>query len=98
MSSSGMGRDVVHPAFPLPTMASQTFQGATKDCFGDAVVASQRTDCSNAHQELGPIGSGGLVSHCFFFFVCVCDAADRTSIVFPPSSGQYNRGLDKGMS
>ena len=31
--------DVVHPAFPLPTTASPTLQGATKDGFGEAVVA-----------------------------------------------------------
>ena len=28
----------VHPAFPLPTTASSTLQGALKDCFGEAVV------------------------------------------------------------
>ena len=44
MSSSGMsgGRplfDVAHPAFPLPTTASPTLQGALKDGFGKAVVA-----------------------------------------------------------
>ena len=43
-SSSGMGAgcplfDVVHPAFPLTTTASPTLQGATKDGFGEAVVA-----------------------------------------------------------
>ena len=31
--------DVVHPAFPLPTTALPTFQGALKDGFGEAVVA-----------------------------------------------------------
>ena len=31
--------DVVHPAFPLPTTASPTLQGALKDGFGVAVVA-----------------------------------------------------------
>ena len=31
--------DVVHPAFPLPTTASPTVQGALKDGFGEAVVA-----------------------------------------------------------
>ena len=31
--------DVVHPAFPLPTTASSTLQGALKDGFGEAVVA-----------------------------------------------------------
>ena len=31
--------DVVHPAFPLPTAASPTLQGAPKDGFGEAVVA-----------------------------------------------------------
>ena len=31
--------DVVHPAFPLPTTVSPTFQGAQKDGFGEAVVA-----------------------------------------------------------
>ena len=30
--------DVVHPAFPLPTTASSTFQSALKDGFGEAVV------------------------------------------------------------
>ena len=44
MRTSGMGRDValvgvVHPAFPLPTTASPTLQGALKDGFGEAVVA-----------------------------------------------------------
>ena len=29
----------VHPAFPLPTMASPTFQGALKGGSGEAVVA-----------------------------------------------------------
>ena len=44
--SFGIGRDVrllfdvdgVHPAFPLPTMASPTHQGALKDGFEVAVV------------------------------------------------------------
>ena len=31
--------DVVHPAFPLLTMASPTLQGALKDDFGETVVA-----------------------------------------------------------
>ena len=31
--------DVVHPAFPLPTTASPTLQGALKDGFGEAAVA-----------------------------------------------------------
>ena len=31
--------DVVHPAFPPPTTAPPTFQGALKDGFGDTVVA-----------------------------------------------------------
>ena len=31
--------DVVHPAFPLPTTASPTLQGALKEGFGEAVVA-----------------------------------------------------------
>ena len=31
--------DVVHPAFPLPTTASSTLQGALKDGFGEAVAA-----------------------------------------------------------
>ena len=31
--------DVVRPAFPLPTTASPTLQGAPKDGFGEAVVA-----------------------------------------------------------
>ena len=39
MSSSGMGRDVVHAAFPLPTTASPFLQGAMKDGFGEVVVA-----------------------------------------------------------
>ena len=30
--------DVVYPAFPLPTTASSTVQGAPKDGFGEAVV------------------------------------------------------------
>ena len=44
VSSSGMGRgcphfDVVHPAFPLPTTESSTFQGALRGGFGEAIVA-----------------------------------------------------------
>ena len=44
MSSSGIGKGcpflyVVHPAFPPPTTASPTLQGALKDGFGEAVVA-----------------------------------------------------------
>ena len=45
MGSSGMGRDVhslmlsVHPAFPLPTTASPTLQGAPRDGFGEAALA-----------------------------------------------------------
>ena len=31
--------DVVHPAFPLPTTASPTLQGALEDGLGEAVVA-----------------------------------------------------------
>ena len=31
--------DVDHPAFPLPTTASPTLQGALKDSFGEALVA-----------------------------------------------------------
>ena len=31
--------DAVHPAFSLPTTASPTLQGASKDGFGEAVVA-----------------------------------------------------------
>ena len=31
--------DVVHPAFPLPTTASPTLQGALKDGFGETVLA-----------------------------------------------------------
>ena len=43
MNSSGMGGAcplfvVVHPAFPLPTTASPTLQGALKDGFGGAVM------------------------------------------------------------
>ena len=44
MSSSGMGRDiqslidVVHPAFPLPTMASPIRKDALNGGFGEAVV------------------------------------------------------------
>ena len=31
--------DVVHPAFPLPTTASPTLQGALREGFGEVVVA-----------------------------------------------------------
>ena len=31
--------DVVHPAFPLPTTALPTLQGAMKECFEEVVVA-----------------------------------------------------------
>ena len=43
VSNSGQGRslsDVVCPAFSLPATASPTLQGALKDGFGEAVVAS----------------------------------------------------------
>ena len=51
MSSSGMGRrcplfDVAHPAFPLPTTASPTLQGAPKDGFGEAVVVCDMPELS----------------------------------------------------
>ena len=52
MSNSGMGRDVypffdvVHSAFPLPTMALPTLQGAQKDCFGEVVVVYPPLDNS----------------------------------------------------
>ena len=44
MNSSVMGQgrplfDVAHPAFPLPTTASPTLQGARNDGSGGAVVA-----------------------------------------------------------
>ena len=43
VSGSGMGKDVLfyvdHLAFPLPTTASPTLQGALKDGLGEAVVA-----------------------------------------------------------
>ena len=46
VSSSGTGRaygcplfDVVHLAFPLPTLVSPTLRGALKDGFGKASVA-----------------------------------------------------------
>ena len=32
--------DVVHPAFPLPTMALPTLQGALKNAFGEAVMVN----------------------------------------------------------
>ena len=35
---------VVHPAFPLPTMASPTLQAAPKDGFRQAVVAYDRSE------------------------------------------------------
>ena len=34
-----MSTDFVHPAFSLPTTALPTLQGATKDVFGETVVA-----------------------------------------------------------
>ena len=36
--------DVVHPAFPLPTTASPTFQGDLKEGFGEAVMARDSTE------------------------------------------------------
>ena len=33
------GQDIVHPAFPLPAMASSTLQDTQGDGFGEAVVA-----------------------------------------------------------
>ena len=38
VSSSGVGRDVVHLAFPLLTAASLTLQGALGNGYGQAVV------------------------------------------------------------
>ena len=37
--------DVVHPAFPLPTMASPTLQGVLKDDFGDVVACDMPEPC-----------------------------------------------------
>ena len=34
-----MGSSAMHPAFPLPTTASPSLQGALKDGFGEAVMA-----------------------------------------------------------
>ena len=36
--------DVVHPAFPLPTTALSTLQGALKDGFGEAIVACDMSE------------------------------------------------------
>ena len=36
--------DVVHPAFPLPAMASPTLQGAPKDGSGEAVAACDKPE------------------------------------------------------
>ena len=36
--------DVVHPAFPSPTTASPSLQGALKDGFGEAVMACNMTE------------------------------------------------------
>ena len=36
--------DVVHPAFPLPTTASPTLQGAVEDSDGEAVVACDMSE------------------------------------------------------
>ena len=33
--------DVVHPAFPLPTTASPTLQGAIKDGSGEAILVCE---------------------------------------------------------
>ena len=38
--------DVAHPAFPLPTKASSTLQGAVKDGFGEAVMACKMPEPS----------------------------------------------------
>ena len=55
--------DVVHTAFPLPTTASPTLQGALKDSFGEAVVACDRPkpckflsldSCQRNHKEVDP--------------------------------------------
>ena len=49
--------DVVHPAFPLPTTASPTLQGALKDGFGEAVMACDMPEpgkfpCLNSCQKM----------------------------------------------
>ena len=58
--------DVVHPAFPVPTMASPTLQAAVKDGFGEAVMACDMPEpcmfpsldsCQKTHKEVD------LVSH-----------------------------------
>ena len=36
--------DLMHPAFPLPTTASPTLQGALKDGFGEAVMAHDMSE------------------------------------------------------
>ena len=58
VNRSRMGRDVhsfdvVHPAFPLSTMASSTLQGAMKDGFGEAVMACDMPKlCKKKQSEL----------------------------------------------
>ena len=39
VSSSKMGRDVVHQAFPLPTTASPILRSTLKDSVGEAIMA-----------------------------------------------------------
>ena len=55
-SSNGQGRplfDVVYPAFPLPTTASPTVQGALKDVVGEAVVACDMPEpCDDSEMRL----------------------------------------------
>ena len=36
--------DVVHPAFPMPTTASPTLQGAMKDGFREAVMTCDKRE------------------------------------------------------
>ena len=48
--------DVVHPAFPLPTMALPILQGALKDDFGEVVMVRDMPErckfpCSNSCQK-----------------------------------------------
>ena len=55
--------DVVHPAFPLPTMASPTLQGALKDGFGQATDCGSEGQKINSHYVDGVIKTLSRSSH-----------------------------------
>ena len=82
--------DVVHPAFPLPTKALPTLEGALKDGFGEAVVTCDMLElcmfpsfdtcqkrCLRTHKE------GDLAPHSFVGLVLQVGDAEK----FPQALG-----------